>query len=313
MRRLREILTINWGLKLTALLLAFLLWLAVHGEDSGERTIPVTLEIHNVPANMMITSRPTSVDVTVRGPLNNSWLWGPAPTCVIDLQSSSEEGERVIPLSPENVHLARGPGLDVLAVSPPRVRLVLERTTSKEVPIHATTEGTPEPGHEIYAVTQNPPRVILTGPKSHLERIQEVPTDPVSIRGQSETVRSFVHLNIRDTLIQSSQVRPVEVTVEIGERRRLRAIREVPVWPDDPTLVVTPGKITVELQVPLGFSGKLGPSDFQATVSARTLGPSATQGRVQPEIKPTGALAPGIAISGSVPARVTVRRGGVLR
>jgi hypothetical protein len=186
---------------------------------------------------------------------------------------------------------------------------MLERTASKEVPIRAVIEGAPAPGHEVYGVAANPSRVILTGPRSHVERIREMPTEPVSIQGERETVRSFVELDIRDTLIQTSQVRPVEVVAEIGERRRARAVHDVPVVPDDPAFVVVPGKITVELQVPIGFSGDLGPSDFQATASARTLGPSASQGRVRPEIKPAGTLAPGIAIMGSNPSSVTVRRG----
>jgi YbbR domain-containing protein len=311
MKWFQEFLLPNWGLKVASLSLAFVLWLAVNGDRSGDaRTMSIPLEIHNVPRNMMITNdRVSSVEVTVRGPIGSFWTWGPSPTAVIDLRAA-DEGERVIPLSAENIRMPRGPGLQVISVAPPRVRLVLERTASKEVPVRAAIDGEIPVGYERYSVTLTPATALLTGPKSRIERIREVTTETVSIDGAREPVRVFVHLNILDPLVQSSQVRPVEVVVEIGERRKVRTVSEVPLMTDDETLTVSPPRIALQLLVPPAFKGSLAPSDFVATVSARDLGPQASQGRVRPDVRPTSGLAPGVSIKAAIPSAVTVYRSG---
>src|SRR5262245_29664719 len=153
MKWLRAFLTTNWELKLTATILAFILWVAVHGETSGERTIMVPLEIQNTPRNTVITNdRPASVELTIRGSQANVWLGATVPACIIDLRGA-DEGERIIPLTPANVRIPRGAGLEVLAVSPPRVTLVLERASSKTVPIRAALDGDVAPGFQIYSTS----------------------------------------------------------------------------------------------------------------------------------------------------------------
>jgi len=67
MKSLAKLLLENWTLKLTALFMAYVLWLLVRGDPGAMRVLSVPLEIR-VPRNFEITSeRPTTVDVTVRG------------------------------------------------------------------------------------------------------------------------------------------------------------------------------------------------------------------------------------------------------
>jgi hypothetical protein len=62
--------------------------------------------------------------------------------------------------------------------------------------------------------------------------------------------------------------------------------------------------------MPQSFKGSLSPSDFNATVSARELDASASEGRVKPEVHPASALGPGVLIKEVIPPLVTVRRTG---
>ena len=75
----------NWGLKLTALFLSFILWLMVHGDPGTERNIMIPLEIR-LPGEMVITNedRPSFVEVSVRGSLANGGFGQPSLRCLIE-------------------------------------------------------------------------------------------------------------------------------------------------------------------------------------------------------------------------------------
>jgi YbbR domain-containing protein len=155
-RLIQEYLLENWSLKLTAILLSLILWLFVRGEPGPERVVAVPLEVQ-VPRHMeIINERPTSIEVTMRGAaFSNMWFSQPLPTCIIDLQGS-QEGEHTINLTPDNVKIPKGSGIEILQVNPARVTLVLEKTISKEVPLSVPVRGEPARGFEIYGRSSKP-------------------------------------------------------------------------------------------------------------------------------------------------------------
>lgn len=220
---IQEYLLQNWTLKVTALLLAFILWLFVRGEPGPERVVPgVPLEVQ-VPRQMEITNKhPNAVEVTLRGmAFSDLWLSQPIPTtCVIDL-SEAHEGEHIMTLTPENVRIPKGAGIEVIRINPARVNLVLEATVSKEVPIAVPVRGEPSHGFEIYGRSPKPASVVITGPRSHIDPVQEISTEVVSIKGQNRPVRVFVGLDIKDSSVRTSLANPVEVDIPIGPRLRM--------------------------------------------------------------------------------------------
>jgi YbbR domain-containing protein len=306
----RDLLLENWLVKLIALILAFILWLAVHGDLPGERIIAVPLEVRNVPPRMVITSdRPTSVELTVRGALPpNVWFTYTAPPCIIDL-AGVEAGEHIIPLSAKNVHIPRAAGFEVLAVQPPRLRLVLEPMLSKQVPIHPTLDLKKlDSDLELYAVTPNPNTVLISGPRSRVEPITAVETEPIPVEGSHESSRVLANLNLTDARIQSSQLRPVEVQIDIGPRRRLLVITQVPVVADEASVTVAPTKVAVQLMVPITYNRKLTSADFVVTAPVRALDPKLEVTKVKPEVHPTVPLEPGTVVKEVIPPMITVRR-----
>jgi YbbR domain-containing protein len=297
----------NWGVKLTALFLAFILWLMVHGDPGTERNIMVPLEIR-IPPHMVIVNddRPGSVEVTIRGPLAGGF-GQPSLLCVVDL-TSAPEGERLVPLSSENIQ-TRTTGLEILTVRPTRIRLVLELEISKEVVIEPKF-GTPEAGFEVYDVRVSPSSALIKGPHSRLDRIKSVATEVVSLQGLKESIRRLVNLNIKDSLVHSSPAEQVEVEIEIGPRRSVQTISPVPVLPDDASVIVRPSRVTLRILVPTTFGRSLTPADFSATVAVRDLNPALDSERVKPVVTFTNPLDPAIRIKEIVPAQVTVQRMG---
>lgn len=297
----------NWTLKLTAILLAFVLWLMVRGNPNAERVISVPLEVR-VPRNMEITSeRPATVDVTVRGAFSNTWFAPALPTYFIDMQSLGE-GEHIVQLSPANVRFPRASGLEAMAVRPVRLKLTLERSIAKEVPVRVVTQGEPEPEFDIYEISVSPASVILSGPRSRIERTNEIRTEAIAVAGHRASMREFANLDLRDDAVHSAPPGPVEVNIELGPHRALRRVTGVRVVPDDRNATVTPQFISLQVLVPITMEKTLTAEDFAASVSISQLPPNQLSASLKPEVRLKSGDHPAVVIKAIQPAAVVVKR-----
>ena len=104
MRPLKHWVTYNWYLKLISLGLAAMLWMFVATEASSEIGLEVPLEYRNIPPQLEITGDTTNmVQVRLRGSSNVIRDISPRDvSTTIDL-SKMKSGEKIIPLSPQNV------------------------------------------------------------------------------------------------------------------------------------------------------------------------------------------------------------------
>jgi hypothetical protein len=304
--RIREFFLENWTLKVTALGLSFFLWLVVRGDPGAERVITVPVEIR-MPRNMEIVSeRPSTVDVTIRGTIGNMWFGQSVPTCRIDLQDE-EEGAHTIPLTANNLVLPRASGVEIIAIRPARVHLILERTISKEVPVRAVM-GDPPKGLHVYGILISPSLIRVTGPRTQVDRIREIPTESISLAGQSDSFQAYATLDIKETSVHTTPTGPIEINVQLGPERRLITISKIPVEVDDTSVIITPARISVGVLAPLATLSKLTADNFIASVSVETLGAAAQSTKVKPYVRLKEPGDPAIVIK-NVPD-VTVRRSG---
>ncbi len=308
MKLLRELILKNWTLKVTALLLAFFLWAAVRGDRDAKRVINIPLEIR-IPRNMEIVSeRPNFVEVTVHGALGNLWIGQSAPSYSIDLQAASE-GEHIVPLTSENVRIPRAAGIEVIKVSPARITLVLERTISKEVPVVLPPpRGRQASGMDVYRITHWPVSVLITGPRSRIEPVREIATEPVSIEGLDQSLRTFANLVVRDNFIRTTPVGPVEVNIQIGTHREVRRINRVPILADNAGFRISPREITVFVLVPVTVKKSLTADDVVATLPLGGIDPSVNTVKLKPEVSLKNPPDPAIAIRDFRPSEITIQR-----
>jgi YbbR domain-containing protein len=307
MRFFRESLLENWELKVLSVFLALVLWFFVRGNPGAERIVTVPLEIR-IPSAMEITSeRPTSVDVTVRGPIANSWFGQSVSTCIVNLDEASE-GLHSITLGPQNVRIPGASSLEVIKITPPRFSLTLERTISKEVAVEAVTNGEPAAGFEVYGKTCNPSTITITGPRSHVEKIRDLTTEIIFLKGQRQSMHVFVNLDIRDNLLRTIPVGPIEVNVEIGGQRRAVTINRVPVEIDDAGYIAVPARVSVEILIPISHEQNPAAGDLKAAVKLSGFAPSQIPEKVKPTVSFLKPLDPAIIIKDVVPSEVTLRK-----
>lgn len=220
-RSVREAVLNNWGLKLLALVLAFVLWLSLIPEERtfSEKTVSVPLETLNVPEGMELVEKPeTHIDVSLRAP--NSIIDTITPANVfakLDLEKATVF-QQEYPLNESLVSIP--PGARVVRISPNKVRIKLERTGEKLLDVVPIIVGKPGEGRAVARLEPSPPRVRVAGPESRLREKDKVTTSPINISGiESTTVFTADLILPRPELRLAGSSGRVQVRVVIQETR----------------------------------------------------------------------------------------------
>lgn len=212
----------NLGLKVLALAIALGAWFALSGERReriSERSYRIPLSLVNVPPHTMVASPlPGGVDVRVRGPFTALRQLAPERLeAVIDLLNG-RPGERVHRFVPEDINVP--PDIEVLAISPGEVRVVLDRIGERLLPIVPALMGQTSPGSQVVDVDVDPRIARVVGPATAVEKMTGVSTEPVSVANRSATfsVTTTALPNVPGVRVREGQI--VHVTVRIGPTAR---------------------------------------------------------------------------------------------
>jgi len=239
------------GLKFVSIALAALLWVAVAGEQTVERSLRIPLEFTNLPSQLeMVGEPPTVVDVRVRGSSGalNRIAVGEL-VAVLDLRSA-RSGQRLFHLDGDDV---RTPfGVDVVQVNPSTVSMAFEPSGSKTVPVVPTVEGEPADGFVIGTVTAEPPTVEVLGPMSVLSRMTQAITEPVTVTGASAPVTETVNIGVVDTSVRLRTPQMARVAVVVAPAPVEWSVGDIPVKLRNSTgrAQVVPSRITAWVRGP---------------------------------------------------------------
>ena len=135
LRFLREWVLNNWGLKLLALAISFLLWTTYTSEPFSEVGYLVPLEFRNIPSNLEISGDvATQVHLRLRGRSGLLRRLTPADLSIAVDLSGRPAGETLIHLAPDQVRVPYGATVVSIAPSDARVLLVARRTAQPNSP-----------------------------------------------------------------------------------------------------------------------------------------------------------------------------------
>jgi hypothetical protein len=207
----------NLGLKLLSLCLAVFLWAVVLGEQQVEVTVNEPLAF-DIPQNLFLANDPIdTVEVRLRGPKTLVTSLTAREVTMSQPPVTLVEGENTIPIRDDMIRVPRG--VQVVAVNPQRVRLVLEAATEREIEVSPRVEGSPPDGFVVQRVTSVPLRVRMVGPTSELRRITRVRTLPINLTGQTASFSTRVLLEPVGQRVRVEDNTSIIVEVEIGQRK----------------------------------------------------------------------------------------------
>jgi YbbR domain-containing protein len=202
----------TWGLRLLALGIALGLWFNSSFEDreaQSERVVPASVS-YTWPKDYIVLNREQEVQVRVRG--SSKRVRGLDPDQVdVQVELGRKEGAVTINLGPENV--LTPDGLEVVSVEPNTLTVEVEREATRRIRVVADLDGEAAPGARIEEPEVFPSQVLVTGPASLVNRVEELHTRPVNVDGRSATFEQNVAVVPPDSLIQILQ--PSRVTVRV--------------------------------------------------------------------------------------------------
>lgn len=187
-RDLREALRRNTGLKAISLLLAFFLWFSINvSERDAERVLEFPVVVRKLPPDLVVTSGPDrAVTATARGP--RTILDGvdeQRGRVALDL-SAATPGEMRIELSPDMIRPDLPRRLKLVRLEPQRLKVQVERLLRRRLPVRAELAGAPALGYMTSESSVRPAEVEVAGPKSRVEELKEVRTEPIDMQGLTQ-------------------------------------------------------------------------------------------------------------------------------
>jgi YbbR domain-containing protein len=271
------------SLKLLSLFLALALWLAVGGEERTETNLNFSLELLNLPADLMITSEvPSTLQVRVSGPrglirsLSQSRL-----THTLDL-AGIKAGRQAFPLGVGSFNFPRG--VQVTRVQPNPLILTLTQTITRTLPVQPVFLGHPPEGYEVKNVAIRPPKLKVKGPADELEGLKFLPTVPFDLTSLTLPVTQVVDLNFKDFHLTLVEQAPILADIDIGPKSLKRTFEGVPVLPQPLSAKLTPTKVTITLQGPWPQVKNLELNSLKASVNTTGLAPGRHRLEVQVQL-----------------------------
>lgn len=215
LKRVIRFFTENWGLKLTAVGMAILLWMGVRAGQPERATFPgieVEVDLRD-PDWQLARLEPATVSVTVLGPTGELLtLANEPPRFVLPVERVNDTLEsQVLPVQwvqlPAGVRDAR-----VLGLRPDTIRLYYERLATRSFPVRVRTEGTAPDGFTLVTpVTTNPSALMVRGPERRLAELDSIPLLPVDISGIRSTTN--VPTRVDTAAVTGVSIAPEEVNV----------------------------------------------------------------------------------------------------
>jgi YbbR domain-containing protein len=221
-RWVRKILLEDWSLKLLAVAITAILWLAVTGQNE-----PKTLRVRGVQLNflkqkgMEISNElPSSVEVILTGsPDKLKEVEQGGLVATVDV-TSQKPGERVVRLSQDHVRMDLPPGVKIQGFQPSSLPIRFEPSTEAQIDVEIKFEGKLPEGYELAGFSTSPAKIRVSGPSDHVAALRKAMTESVWLDGKTESFSlSNVAINIPDPKIDILDP-IVNVRVEITEKMR---------------------------------------------------------------------------------------------
>lgn len=218
----RKMLLEDWSLKLLAVAITAILWLAVTGQNE-----PKTLRVPGVQLNFfkqkgfeISNEPPGSVEVILSGsPDKLKDIESGSLVATVDI-SDQKPGERVVRLSHDRVKIDLPSGVKIQGFQPATIPIRLEPSTESQVAVDIKFEGRLPDGYEVTGFSTNPARIRVSGPADRVSALRKAMTETVLLDGKTESFSlPNVAINIPDPKIDILDP-TVNVRVEIAEKRR---------------------------------------------------------------------------------------------
>lgn len=210
--KLATIITKNFGIKLLCVVASSMLWIYVISIQNTVAKFPSDINIkeRNLQEDLVAVYDQKSVEVKIMAePAAWQRLSAESFSAFLDL-SGYKEGTYEIPV---NVSINVS-DVQVVAKSPEKILVTLEKMVSKEVPISANLEGNAATGRVAGNIEFSPSTVTVSGPKSVIDQVNEV-VALIQLNGEEKDFTRLTPLTVTD--VDGTVLRNVTLSAKEAE------------------------------------------------------------------------------------------------
>lgn len=205
----------NIGLKIISFAIALTFWIFVTYRGQSEIVIDVPIEFKNIPKGMEILRQSIKeVSLNISGPDRLLRVMRSSDVRVIVDLSNAKKGESIFYIDRDNVKVPNT--VKVQRIEPTNIKVILDESVKKTVPVKAFIVGEPERGFRIIEIKTVPPSVTIEGAKTEVNRITFLRTEPVDVSGIDGDLNQNVRINMTGRNIRSDIS---EITVNIKVKK----------------------------------------------------------------------------------------------
>jgi YbbR domain-containing protein len=214
---MKRLLSENFGLKITAVLLSVLLWLFASSRGLSEIALDVPLEFKDIPSGFELMNHNVKViGINIKGQERIIRTIRPSDIRAFVDMSKARKGESTYAIDKNNIVLP--PGVTVTNINPPFVRIFLEESVTKTVEVKPIVLGSPQSDFYVKSISFFPKRVVIEGARSKVTAVNIIKTEPLDITGIKETIARDVELDIAGMNIRT-KIKDVTVKVVIARKK----------------------------------------------------------------------------------------------
>jgi YbbR domain-containing protein len=252
---IKTALTRHVGLKALALVLALVFFYTRETESISHRTlsIPVIAMLDPGEDRILVSGFPEQVTLRLQGPVSvlkelRSQDVGPA---VVPVKEITEQQFR---FTRQNFNLPDA--AKITMIYPETVPVQFEDRIMKKVPLEAIVKGSPSEGRYLSdAIMVDPPKVLISGAKSAVERIEHWETEPVYVKdlepGKHSIDVDLAPPQMANVFIEQDPVASVEI--EVLQKQMSKWLRKIPLGVEglDPAgITIKPPTVSVYVSGP---------------------------------------------------------------
>ena len=198
-RSLLERLANNWPVKVLSVVLAILLFLFHRISSLEERYFSVPLEVRVSENFVPASSYPRNARVTIRGDRESIFNILEEDIAVYaDFSQYEREGIFKSPLDYHKTGSALTVDYLEISLEPSELRIELEEKQTRKVDIIPDILGYPARGFELGQYFLSPEQLTVTGPRSQLENLRSLMTEPVDLSNLRDSINLKVGVSVPD-------------------------------------------------------------------------------------------------------------------
>ena len=229
----------NWPIKVTALVLATVLWASgPTTEEPTTQLVPVRLNVIP-PQGYSLRQSPSEIQALYGGaPGELIKVYEAAPRIDIVVADTITQPFYTVDLTPQAVVLDSDADVLIQDIIPRRVVILLEEVVDRRVTVAPRVIIRPDEGFEVTSdITVEPQTVIVTGPAGTMERLDTVYTAPIEISNVRQPISLTVAIDTSGVGAVALSVHDVTVTALIESVSDTLIVR-LPItadegsWPD---------------------------------------------------------------------------------